>query len=320
MLELNEKDYEGIINLGGTILKTSREKPFTSDSSYASAAVEAGSPAAFEGLPDKVEKIKENYARFGLDCLVMLGGNGSHTTAYRLSQEGLNVLGIPKTIDNDIEGTERTFGFDSAHAVAASALASLHSTAQSHGRVMVLELMGNKAGWLTLFAGVSGAADVILIPEIPYDIKSIARHIEARAASGKNYSIVAVAEGALSVEESGMDKKDRKKFRLETAVPSIAYRVASEIERETGATTRATVLGYLQRGGEPSAADKILGVCMGNHAAALLSSGEYGRMVALSGGVMSSVGLDVPADKVRYVPQDHYVLDTALSLGICIGV
>ena len=307
--ELYSSDFTGILTRGGTILGASREKPFKADSRLNSEVYEE----------DKVELIKRNYQKLGLDCLVILGGNGTHTTGYRLTWEGLNVLGLPKTIDNDIAGTDKAFGFDSALAIATDAIDRLHSTAQSHSRVMVIELMGHKAGWLALYSGVAGGGDIILIPEIPYDIKSIARHLEARAETGKGFSIVVVAEGALSVEESNMEKKDRKKYRAEMAVPSIGYRVAREIEAETGMETRATVLGYVQRGGIPSATDRILATTLGTTAAELLAKGEYGRMVALTGNDINSVDLSVPADKVKIVPRDHYMIDTALSVGTCLG-
>ncbi|MCL2380211.1 MAG: 6-phosphofructokinase [Treponema sp.] len=307
--ELRLEDCSGILTRGGTILGTSREKPFKTE------------PAANAGEfgVDKVAAIKDNYRKLGLDCLVVLGGNGTHTTAYHLMREGLNVLGLPKTIDNDIVGTDRTFGFNSALAIATDAIDRLHTTAQSHNRVMVIELMGNKAGWLALYAGVAGGGDVILIPEIPYDMKSITGHLKKRAEDGKSFSIVVVAEGALSVEESGMEKKDRKKYWAETSSPSAAYRVAREIEAETGMETRATVLGYVQRGGIPSATDRILATSMGTAAADLLARGEYGRMVALSGGGITSVDLSVPAEKVKFVPRDHFMVNTALSVGTCVG-
>ena len=308
--ELQASDFSGILTRGGTILGASREKPFQIVPRLSTGDIE----------PDKVTIIKENYHKLGLDCLVVIGGNGTNTTGYRLTWEGLNVLGLPKTIDNDIEGTDRSFGFNSALAVATDAIDRLHSTAESHNRVIVVELMGHKAGWLALYAGVAGGGDVILIPEIPYDIKSIGRHLENRARSGKRFSIVVVAEGALSVEESYMDKKDRKRYRSETVVPSIAYRVAGEIQSETGIEARATVLGYMQRGGIPSATDRILATSFGTAAANLLARGEYGRMVALSGNNIISVDLSIPADKTKTVPSDDYMIDTALSVGTCMGV
>ena len=307
--ELSPDDYfTGIITRGGTILGASREKPFKPDSRKDSEDIGQ----------DKVAAIKENYRKLGLDCLVVLGGNGTNTTGHRLAQEGLNVIGLPKTIDNDIVGTDRTFGFDSALTIATEAVDRLYSTAQSHSRVMVIELMGHKVGWLALYAGVAGGGDVILIPEIPYDIKVIARHLEERARSGKHFSIVVVAEGALSIKEDKMDKKDRKNFRAET--PSIAYRVAREIEAETGMETRATVLGYVQRGGIPTPTDRVLATSLGTAAADLLARGRYGRMVALEGNDITSVDLSVPAEKIKPVPRDHYMIDTALSVGSCMGV
>ena len=307
--ELHPYDFTGILTRGGTILGASREKPFKEGPRMPAGQIEN----------EKVEAIKENYRKLGLDCLVVLGGNGTHTIGYRLTWEGLNVLGLPKTIDNDIVGTDRSFGFNSALGIATEAIDRLHSTAQSHNRVIVIELMCHKTGWLSLYAGVAGGGDVILIPEIPYDIKKIAQHLEERSAIGRRFSIVVVAEGALSVEESNMDKKDRKKYRSETVVPSIAYRIAREIETETRMETRATVLGYMQRGGIPSATDRILATSLGTAAAELLARGEYGRMVALTGNDITSVDLSVPADKVKTVPREHYMIDTALSVGTCMG-
>jgi len=311
---LSPEDFSGILTRGGTILGSSREKPFKREFSL---AVEDRFDD--EIGEDKVALIKENYKKLALDCLVVLGGNGTNTTGYRLAREGLNVLGLPKTIDNDIEGTDRTFGFDSALSIATDAIDRLHSTAQSHSRVMVIELMGHKAGWLALYAGVAGGGDVILIPEIPYDIKSIGRHLQERTQSGKGFSIVVVAEGALSVEEKKMDKQDRKKYRAETVNPSIGYRIAREIQAETGMDTKATVLGYVQRGGIPVATDRNLATSLGTAAAELLARGEYGRMIALKGDEICSVDLAVPAGKTKTIPRSHYMIDTALSVGTCLG-
>jgi 6-phosphofructokinase 1 len=304
---LGPKDFSGILTRGGTILGSSREKPFKSK------------PGEYENElgEDKVAAIKENYRKFNLDCLVVLGGNGTNTTGYLLAREGLNIIGLPKTIDNDIIGTDRTFGFHSALSIATEAIDRLHSTAQSHDRVMVIELMGHKAGWLSLYAGLAGGGDVILIPEIPYDIKAIGRHLEKRFQSGRGFSIVVVAEGALSVEEARMDKKDRKRYREQT--PSQGYKVAREIEAETGMETRATVLGYVQRGGIPSASDRVLATSLGTAAADLLAQGSYGRMVALLGNDIGSVDLSVPAGGVKNIPKDHYMIDTALAVGTCMG-
>ncbi|MCL2180757.1 MAG: ATP-dependent 6-phosphofructokinase, partial [Treponema sp.] len=267
---------------------------------------------------DKVSAIKDSYSQLNLDCIVVIGGNGTNTTGYKLAREGLNVIGLPKTIDNDIFGTDRTFGFHSALAIGTEAIDRLHSTAQSHSRVIVIELMGHKAGWLALYAGVAGGGDVILLPEIPYDIKVIARHLEKRARSGKTFSVVVVAEGVKSIEETEMDKKDRKKHRLENG-PSVAYRVAREIQEKTGFETRATVLGYVQRGGVPSASDRVLATSLGVAASELLANGKYGRMVALTGNDVGSVDLSVPEGKVKSVPSDYYMIDTARAVGTCMG-
>ncbi|MCL2600262.1 MAG: 6-phosphofructokinase [Treponema sp.] len=306
---LHPSDFSGILTRGGTILGTSREKPFKSS--------QVGlSSDDIEG--EKVTAVKETYHRLGLDCLVVLGGNGTNTTGYSFAQEGLNVIGLPKTIDNDIVGTDQTFGFNSALSICTEAIDRLHSTAQSHNRVIVIELMGHKAGWLALYAGVAGGGDIILIPEIPYDIKVIGHHLEERAKSGKAFSIVVVAEGAISAKEAEMDKRERKKYRAENGL-SVGYRVAREIHEETGMETRATVLGYVQRGGIPSASDRVFATSLGTAAADLLAKGEYGRMVALRNGRIDSVDLSVPAGQVRTVPRDHYMIDTAIAVGTCMG-
>ncbi|MCL2444491.1 MAG: 6-phosphofructokinase [Treponema sp.] len=303
---LKPEDFSGILTRGGTILGSSREKPF-------------GPTDKDEPASEKVSAIMETYSKLKLDCLVVIGGNGTNTTGCKLAREGLNIIGLPKTIDNDIVGTDRTFGFHSALAIGTEAIDRLHSTAQSHSRVIVIELMGNKAGWLGLYAGVAGGGDVILIPEIPYDIQIIGRHLEKRARSGKTFSIVVAAEGAMSVKEAAMDKKDRKKYRLENG-PSVAYRIAREIQEETKMETRSTVLGYMQRGGIPSSSDRVLATCLGTAAVELLAKGEYGRMVALAGNNIESVDLSVPEGKVKSVPADHYMLDAAQAVGTCIGI
>jgi len=301
---IRPEDFSGILTRGGTILGTSREKPFK--------AQDIGE--------DKVKLIKENYYKYKLDALVVLGGNGTNTTGYLLSQEGLNILGLPKTIDNDIEGTDQTFGFHSAMTICTDAIDRLHSIATSHNRVMVIETMGHKAGWLALYSGIAGGGDVILIPEIPYDIKTIAHHLNDRAKSGKSFSIVVVAEGALSTEEAKMDKKERRKARAESGIPFIGYRVAQEIEAETGMETRATVLGYVQRGGIPSATDRVLATRFGTCAADMLARGEYGKMIARIGNNTTAIDLSIPAGKVKKVPLDDPLLDTAAAVGTCLGI
>ena len=305
--QLLPRDLSGLLTLGGTFLGTSREKPFKDKSGQ-----EGG------GVPSAVESIKRNYKRLGLECLVVLGGNGTHTTAALLAGEGLNVIGLPKTIDNDIVKTDMTFGFHTALAVATDGIDRLHSTASSHNRVMAIEVMGHKAGWLALYSGVAGGGDVVLIPEIPYDIKSILTTLENRAASGKTFSIVVVAEGALSADEAKLEKKALKQKRKEMPA-SIGYRVASEIEEATGLEARVTVLGYLQRGGTPTAYDRILASQFGAEAAHMLARGEYGKMVALQNGNLVGVPLEEVAHQVKRVPLDCSMLSTARALGICLG-
>ena len=305
--QLSSADLSGILTLGGTFLGTSREKPFK-DKNWQDG----------NGTPNAVESIKRNYKRLGLECLVVLGGNGTHTTASLLANEGLNVIGLPKTIDNDIVKTDMTFGFHTALDVATDGIDRLHSTASSHNRVMVIEVMGHKAGWLALYSGLAGGGDVVLIPEIPYSIENVASTIESRAASGKTFSIVVVAEGALSADEARLDKKAFKQRRKEMAT-SIGYRVASEIEEATGLEARVTVLGYLQRGGTPVACDRILASQFGAEAARMLARGEYGKMVALQKGDLVGVPLEEVARQVKQVPLDHRMLITARALGICLG-
>ena len=304
---LGPQEFSGILATGGTILGTSREKPFK-DKNW---CAENGGPCA-------VEAIKETYRNLGLDCLVVLGGNGTNTTGALLAKEGLNVIGLPKTIDNDIVETDATFGFYTALSVATDGIDRLHSTASSHNRVMVIEVMGHKAGWLALYAGVAGGGDVILIPEIPYRIERIAAHLHERSRAGKTFSIVVVAEGALSAEEALLDRKAFKKARERMSL-SIGYRVANEIEESTGIESRVTVLGYLQRGGTPCAYDRVLASQFGTAAAAMLARGEYGKMVALQNEKIVSVPLDLVAGRIKQVPIDHRMLGTARDVGTCMG-
>jgi len=308
--ELSSDEFSGILTRGGTILGSSREKPFKPDDDLQKDS-DVGK--------DKPGLIKENIERLGLDALVVLGGNGTNTTAHLLSKEGLNVIGLPKTIDNDIWGTDVTFGFHSAVDIATESIDRLHSTAHSHNRVMVIELMGHKAGWLALYAGIAGGGDVILIPEIPYEAAAVARDIEKRRSVGKEFSIVVVAEGALSKDEALLPKKERKRLRERMPYPSIGYRVAAEIQAATGMETRVTVLGYLQRGGTPSPYDRVLATTFGTAAAELLARGRFGRMVAMKDACVSSVPLSEVADKTKTIPADHHMLDTARLVGACFG-
>ena len=239
--EMNEDDFRGILTLGGTILGTKRT-PFK-----LMRVVE-------DDNIDKVAAMKKTYKAAKLDCLLCLGGNGTHKTANLLSQEGLNIIGLPKTIDNDIYGTDVTFGFHTAVDIATDVIDRIHTTAGSHSRVMCIEIMGNKAGWLTLYSGIAGGADIILLPELPYDIDRVCEAVERRAKKGSNFSILAVAEGAINTEEARMKRKDWMAKRAEAGLGTTATnRIAKQVEELTGAETRICVPGHMQRGGSPSA-------------------------------------------------------------------
>lgn len=304
--KMDNMDFDSMINMGGTVLGTSRVKPFKNPV-----------PDPKTGLLP-VDGIKQTFKKFKLDALVCLGGNGTNTTASLLSDEGFNVIGLPKTIDNDIVGTDETFGFRTAIDVATNGIEAIRTTARSHSRVMVVEIMGHKVGWLGLYAGIAGNADVILLPEIPYDIKKLGKFIKARKAAGHNYSIIACSEGALNIEESKLSKKEFKKSR-EAMTQSIGYRVAKELEAETGLETRTSVLGYLQRGGEPSPYDMILATKIGAAAADFLAQKKFGNLVAVKDGEITATPLSTVAGVVKPIPANDPMLQTARNLGICLG-
>ena len=304
--KMDNMDFDSMINMGGTVLGTSRVKPFKNPV-----------PDPKTGLLP-VDGIKQTFKKFKLDALVCLGGNGTNTTASLLSDEGFNVIGLPKTIDNDIVGTDETFGFRTAIDVATNGIEAIRTTARSHSRVMVVEIMGHKVGWLGLYAGIAGNADAILLPEIPYDIKKLGKFIKARKAAGHNYSIIACSEGALNIEESKLSKKEFKKSR-EAMTQSIGYRVAKELEAETGLETRTSVLGYLQRGGEPSPYDMILATKIGAAAADFLAQKKFGNLVAVKGGEITATPLSTVAGVVKPIPANDPMLQTARNLGICLG-
>ena len=270
------------------MLGTSREKPFKKGGVVSDV--------------DKPALILQNIREMGLDCVVCIGGNGTQKTAAKFAAMGVNIVSVPKTIDNDIWGTDISFGFDSAVSIATDAIDRLHSTASSHKRVMVIEVMGHKAGWIALYSGMAGGGDVILVPEIPYSIKNIGNTILERLKKGKPYSIVVVAEG---IQTDG-----RKRA---------AEYIAQEIEYETGIETRETVLGYIQRGGSPTPFDRNLSTRMGGHATELIANGEFGRMVALKGDGISSIPLAEVAGKLKLVTEDHDLVIQGRRMGICFG-
>lgn len=285
---MTERSLTGLLTMGGTILGTSREKPY----SKKHAVPGIGKPAI----------LKANVERLGLDAVVCIGGNGTQKTAGKMARAGIPVIGIPKTIDNDVAGTDLCFGFHTAVSIATEAIDRLHSTASAHRRVMVIEVMGHKAGWIALYSGMAGGGDVILIPERPYDMNHICQAIMNRMQHGKNYAIVVVAEG------------------LPTPHPGRAGEyIASTIAEMTGIEARETVLGYTQRGGSPCSFDRILSTRMGSHAVELIARGEFGRMVAVSGGDITSVPLVEVAGSTRLVPPDHELILQGQHMGVCFG-
>ncbi len=312
----------GILTRGGTILGTSRDKPHKM-------------PIGGQTL-NMIDAVVETYQRHHLDALVCIGGGGTQKNALRLQQAGLNIITMPKTIDNDVFGTDISFGFDTALGIATDAIDRLHSTAMSHGRIIVVEIMGHRAGWLALGAGLAGGADVILIPEIAYDLKKVARAILDRHQAGKHFSIVAVAEGAISREQAGTIKK-LVRAKKEAGSRSAKQRASSqlvafhnkhvshtvdltrELERLTGLESRLTILGHLQRGGTPSAADRLLATRLGTACAEFLHRGTTGVMVAARGSGAEPMPLEKVAGKKNLVPSDHAWLRSARHVGTCLG-
>ena len=305
--EMQPDDFSDILTLGGTILGTSRQ-PFK----------QMQRPVE-DSEQTKLDKMLKTVKKAGFDCLVILGGNGTHKTANLLREKGVNVVTLPKTIDNDLWGTEMTFGFQSAVDIAAMVIDSIHSTAFSHSRVFIVEIMGHKAGWLTLHAGIASGADVIVIPEIPYSAKKIAQAIEKRAKNGKRFSIIAVAEGAVSCEEAAMSKKEFKASREAMPYPSVSYRLAAELKELTGQEIRVTIPGHFQRGGAPCAADRVLSSRFGVAAAELIRDGNFGNMVALRDDKIVPVPLSEVAGKLKTVPPDCEIVAQARALGLSMG-
>lgn len=322
IVHLNDAALSGILTIGGTILGTSRDKPYK---------MSMGGETK-----DMTHVIVENYHNNHLDALVCLGGGGTQKNAYHLHKQGLNVVTLPKTIDNDVACTDITFGFDTALGIAVDAIDRLHSTALSHHRIIVVEIMGNNAGWLALGAGISGGADVILIPEIPYDIEKIADSIIKRKRSGKSFSIVAVAEGCMSKELAGLkselkqkkkaaaDKEQKEAVKkeleeLQSLSNTHTYRLASKLEQLTSIDARVTILGHLQRGGTPSAADRLLATRLGVAAATYVHEGMFGVMASIQGSDIEPISLEQVVQAKKLVPPDHDWIVSARNIGICLG-
>ncbi|GHU44182.1 ATP-dependent 6-phosphofructokinase 3 [Clostridia bacterium] len=303
---LSPSDFSGILTRGGTILGSSRQ-PF-----------KLMRVPDEKGL-DKVEAMKHTYHKLRLNCLVILGGNGTQKTANLLREEGLNVIHLPKTIDNDIYGTDVTFGFQSAINIATSAIDCIHTTAASHNRVFVVEVMGHKVGWLTLYAGIAGGADIILLPEIPYDLEKVIDAVKRRTHAGKGFTILAVAEGAISKEDAQLPKKEYKKKLEERKGHSVSYELAAQIEEKTGSEVRVVVPGHTQRGGSPSPYDRVLCTRLGAAAADLIVKGKYGYMVAIVDGETCKVPLEEVAGKLKMVETDSPIIKEAKTIGISFG-
>jgi 6-phosphofructokinase len=328
---LTRSELSGILTVGGTILGTSRDKPHRM-------------PVGKKTM-DMTDVIVETYQRHHLDALVCIGGGGTIKNACRLLDKGLNIVTLPKTIDNDVAGTDVTFGFDTALGIATDAIDRLHSTAHSHHRIVVVEVMGHNAGWLALGAGIAGGADVILIPEIPYDTEAVAEAIRHRSRTGSEFSIVAVSEGAMSREEAaalekaeamlvrakqakvaagkkGGNRKSKAKTRvaaLQAALTNSTLQLSQKLETLTGLESRVTILGHLQRGGTPSAGDRLLATRLGTACADLLNQGVFGVMVAARGDGTEPVPLERVVGQRRTVPPDHPWIRAARSVGVCLG-
>ncbi|MFA5057147.1 MAG: ATP-dependent 6-phosphofructokinase [Opitutaceae bacterium] len=312
----------GILTVGGTVLGTSRDKPHRME---------------IDGqVRDMTGTIAANYKRLALDALVCIGGGGTHKNALRLVGKGLNIITLPKTIDNDVAMTDATIGFDTALGIATEALDRLHSTAHSHHRIVIAEIMGHRAGWLTLGAGIAGGADVILIPEIPYDVEKIVAAVRRRSRSGTNFSIVAVAEGAMSKHDAGgfaAAERHRKNARtevekehakaelaaLEARHAGNTMRLSRQLEELTRLEARVTILGYVQRGGTPSVADRLLATRLGTACAGFINEGVFGVMVAARGDGVKVVPIEEVAGKLKTVPPDHQWIEAARRVGTSLG-
>ena len=303
---LTASDFSGILTRGGTILGSSRQ-PFKQ------------MRVPDENGLDKVEAMKSTYRKLGLDCLVILGGNGTQKTANLLREEGLNIIHLPKTIDNDIYGTDVTFGFQSAINIATETIDCIHTTAASHNRVFIVEVMGHKVGWVTLHAGIAGGADIILLPEIPYDVDNVVRAIKSRTEAGKHFTIIAVAEGAITKEDAALPKKKLKEKQEKKGYPSVAYELAEKIQNRMDQEVRITVPGHTQRGGSPCPYDRVLATRLGAAAADLILKEDYGYMVGIKNGNIRKVPLGEVAGKLKMVDPKADIIKEAKIVGISFG-
>lgn len=322
VLRITGHELAGILTDGGTILGTSRDKPHK---------MPVGNK-----VENRIDSAVDTYHRHGLSAVVCIGGGGTQKNAARLADAGLNVVTLPKSIDNDIFGTDVTFGFDTALQIATEAVDRLHSTATSHHRIIVVETMGHRAGWLALGAGVAGGADVILIPEIPYSVEIVAQAIRQRAQRGRRFSIVAVAEGAMTVAEAETIERlvqqkrsaESKSLRRDASTQLETFheghvghtvRLTEQLEKLTGIESRLTILGHLQRGGTPSAADRILATRLGTACAELVRDKIYSVMLAVRGDGVEPIPLADVAGRKKLVPLDHPWINAARLTGVCLG-
>ncbi len=307
-------DYErasGILATGGTILGTSNKaNPFQYWRKNAAGVLESR---------DESGAAAATYVSHRLDALICIGGDGTFTISEKLGHLGLNIIGVPKTIDNDIWGTDRTFGFDTAVATITDALDKIQTTAMSHKRVMVVEVMGRYAGWLALTAGVAGGGDIILLPEIPYNMDTVVRKVQFRAGIGKRFTIVVVAEGARPQGGSVVVDRQVPDSPDPVRLGGIGKVLATQVEDLTGQETRVTVLGHLQRGGTPTATDRVLCTLLGNRAVEMAMASEFGRFVAWRNGGLVTEALNVPAGRQRLVPLDHPLIAAARAVGTIFG-
>ena len=309
-IKLKPEDVSGILDKGGTILGTSnRDNPFN---------FRVEKDGIFE-YKDMSQRVIENIAMHGIDCMVLIGGDGTLTSARDFARKGVNVIGVPKTIDNDLYATDTTFGFMTAVETATEAIDKLHTTAESHHRVMILEVMGRYAGWIALESGIAGGADVIIIPEIPYDINKVARKVMDRKNAGKSFSIVVVAEGAKSLNGDIVVSKVLIDSPDPIRLGGIGNKIADEIEKLTNIETRVTVLGHLQRGGRPVPFDRILSTRYGVAAIELINEGKFGLMVSLQGNNITSVSLEEALGKLKTVSPDGELVRIAKSVGVGFG-
>ncbi|MDE2028608.1 MAG: ATP-dependent 6-phosphofructokinase [Candidatus Omnitrophica bacterium] len=307
---LGEADVSGILTMGGTILgTTNRANPYKYP-------IETRTKVSYKDLSSRVLR---NLHQLKIDCLVTIGGDGTLDTAHRLACQGVPIVGVPKTVDNDVKGTDITFGFDTAVHVATEGIDRLHTTAESHHRIMILEVMGRRAGWIALYAGLAGGGDIILIPEIPYNVPLLAKHIKDRRRRGKNFTILVVAEGAKPVGGQVTVQRIVKDASAPVRLGGVSFLLGQELERLTGIETRNCVMGHLQRGGSPSPFDRILATQLGSKAVDLIAQGRFGYMVAVKESRLTHVPLAEVAQGSRLVPTDHPLIKDARALGACFG-